>query len=581
MIATPFSLGAVFTQTARFVRFVAVKFPEFYSVLVLSVVALALDYLAMSLMIPLASPVMSSGVAGHFWSQFAQLVGFQPGMRIWVWLFFVLMSARLGLAYVHTVATTVLGKRVHRLLSERVFHHVVAGEPLGEIYSRSIGHYITLAGDDTFRCGTIISSLLQASVGMLTAAITMVVLYQFSPAYFWGVTLFLGVSAFSICLILRLLVRLTVSSNLLSRELNTAFIESMNALRSIRALAGEYIVTTRYSDQITRYVRQLVRIESLKAGMRSFPAIVLLLTAAWLIRPGAEMSESEVSLFAVTVIVIRVFTALGQVIVAGTLLVSDLRALHDIDAVIGVAEDNLSPPTQQGPHVAERIITLELHDIDFAYPGRSLLFHSANFRFEAGMTYAVVGPSGTGKSTLADLLLGLVEPQRGELRVNGKPRAATCLRDQVLLVEQQPRIFSTTLRDNLLFGVEASDEVLWDALELVDLARNVRSMPDGLDTVLTYQGENFSGGQRQRIGVARALLRRPDVLVLDEATSALDTATREILLANVVNRMRDGIVLFITHEPTIAARADVVVDLERLDARGTPAQTSVAVSTGI
>lgn len=580
MRVTPFSLGAVFSQAARFVLFVATRFPGFFGLLVLSVVVLGLEYLATSLMIPLAGSGAASGALAVFWSQVAQFVGVEPGMRSYLWMFFVLMSARLGLGYVHTVASTVLGKRVHRLLSERVFRHVIAGEPLGKIYSRSIGHYITLAGDDTFRCGTIITSLLQVSIGTLTASIAMLVLYQFSAVYFWGVTLFLGGCALIIGLFLRRLVRLTVSSNVLSRQLNTAFIESMNSLRSIRALAGEFIVTTRYSDQIARYVSQLVRIDSLKVAIRILPAIVLLLAAAWLTRPGAEMSESETSLFAATVIVIRIFTALGQVIAACMLLVTDLRALHDIDAVIGISEDTVLPPAPRVSRPVERITTLELYKIDFAYPGRSLLFRGVDFRFEAGHTYAVVGPSGTGKSTLADLLLGLVDPHRGELRVNGMPAAATSMRNQVLLVEQQPRIFSTSLRDNLLFGMDASDEALWDALELVDLAKNVRDMPDGLDTILTYQGENFSGGQRQRIGVARALLRHPEVLVLDEATSALDSATREILLANVVNRMRDGIVLFITHDPIIAARADVIVDLERSEIRGNLPPNS-AIPAGI
>ena len=112
-------------------------------------------------------------------------------------------------------------------------------------------------------------------------------------------------------------------------------------------------------------------------------------------------------------------------------------------------------------------------------------------------------------------------------------------------------------------GMQASDADLYAALEIVNLDDMVRSLDQGLNSRLTYLGENFSGGQRQRLGIARALLRSPDVLILDEATSALDPQTRLQVVAKLRECMRDGIIIFITHDEEITALADEVLKIEK------------------
>ena len=132
-----------------------------------------------------------------------------------------------------------------------------------------------------------------------------------------------------------------------------------------------------------------------------------------------------------------------------------------------------------------------------------------------------------------------------------------------MLVEQQPKIFSSSVKENLLMGLSATDQDLYSALQVVNMESTVRELEQGLDTRLSYLGENFSGGQRQRLGIARALLRKPDVLILDEATSALDPETRVQVVAKLRERMRDGIIIFITHDEEIAALADEVLKIEK------------------
>lgn len=551
------ALRSTLHQIAVFVAFVARGFPLFGLVLLLTVLVLLFEYLATSLMIPLSGGAISgSGVVATFWRSVVDLLGLPASQRTWLWLFFWAMIARLVLGYGQTALGSLLGKQVHRTLGGRIFRHVVGQEPLVAVYRRSIGHYITLAGDDTFRAGTIISSLLQCAVGLSTASVALVVLYQFSSPIFLAVALFLLSCAVLVLVMLRSILRLNRRAVALSRELGTNFVEALNSLRSIRSLQAEQFVGATYAAQIGSYVRLLFIIDTIKTGVKSLPAVFLLLIAAIAFRPGAEFTLSEASMFAGTVIVIRIFASLGQMITAGSQLLTDIRAIGDIRALTSELADEPSPASAV---VSPAIESLVLSHVDYGYAGHDKVLSDISFRFEHGRTYAVIGPSGSGKSTLADILLGLVPPQAGSVSVNDGRLSVKDARTRFMLVEQQPKIFSTTVRDNLLFGFAASDEQLWAALRMVDMEDQVRSMRGGLGAPLSYLGENLSGGQRQRIGLARALVRNPGVLVLDEATSALDAGTRALVVRNIRRQLSQGIIVFITHDPEIAGLADEVL----------------------
>lgn len=552
-------IAAIAGQIVRYTGFVARNFRAFYVVAALTVLVLLLEYLATSLMIPMAPGQTSvNSAVTRVWSQVAGQLGLEAVSRTWLWLFFLVMTARLVLGYVLSVLTTWLGKKVHESLSGKVFGHILLVEPMGRVYTRSVGHYITMAGDDTFKSGTIVSSVLQVAVGFFTALVGMVVLYQFSPRVFMGVVLFLLASLVVIAVLLRRMVRLNNRAVNLSRELGTTFVEALNSLRSIRSLHGERFVMTTYGAQIHAYIRMLVQMDAIKAGVKAFPAIVLLLLAAIALRPGSEVGMTDAALFAGTVIIIRVFASLGQMVTAGSQLLTDLRAVKDIGALVEVAQEVQREAEVNAPLPVRSV---DLQRVTFGYGDRTRVLDNVNFRFDVGHTYAIVGPSGAGKSTLADLLLGLSVPDSGAVIVNEGNLPLESARARFMLVEQQPKIFSTTVKENLLLGARAGDETLYAALEAVNLDDMVRSLDRGLETRLTYLGENFSGGQRQRLGIARALVRQPDVLILDEATSALDPVTRAEVVAKLRARMRHGIIIFITHDPEIAALADEVLPI--------------------
>jgi ATP-binding cassette subfamily B protein len=244
----------------------------------------------------------------------------------------------------------------------------------------------------------------------------------------------------------------------------------------------------------------------------------------------------------------------------GERLVSDIRAAHDIDELVETPREP-APVANEGATVAGSISSIELSDVTCRYKEGADILSGVTGEFHAGRVYAVLGESGAGKSTLADVLLGLLPAASGEVRINGVPipsLANQALRRRVVLVEQNTRIFTGSIRENILLGHAATEAELASAVRVSGLSQFASLVQGGLDFPLEYQGANLSGGQRQRVGIARAVVRQPDVLILDEATSALDQSVRDEVLDEVRKLMSGRILILITHDLHVASMADEV-----------------------
>lgn len=178
----------------------------------------------------------------------------------------------------------------------------------------------------------------------------------------------------------------------------------------------------------------------------------------------------------------------------------------------------------------------------------------------------LVGPSGAGKTTLIDLLTGLIEPTDGEIRIDGKPLSEIDLshwRHCIGYVPQEMTIFHDSIRNNVLLGDQGTtDADLWRVIDQAGLADVVKALPDGLDTVLGEHGARLSGGQRQRLAIARALIRQPRLLILDEVTTSLDPATERVICDMLANIAVGTLVIAISHQRGIHRVADRIVHIE-------------------
>jgi ATP-binding cassette subfamily C protein len=224
------------------------------------------------------------------------------------------------------------------------------------------------------------------------------------------------------------------------------------------------------------------------------------------------------------------------------------------------------------PEDAEQPL-LELNDrlhfdqVTFAYlsKGESNIF-AASFFVPSNRITALIGPSGSGKSTIADLMIGLIEPSKGQILIDGEPLTPhnrRAWRDRVSYVPQDVFLVHDTIYENLRIArPDASEVEMWQALEAANAASFINTLPDRLQTVLGERGIRVSGGERQRIALARALVRRPRLLIMDEGTSALDWENQAMVARSIEALRGQMTVVIIAHRPSMIAFADWVIAVE-------------------
>ena len=205
---------------------------------------------------------------------------------------------------------------------------------------------------------------------------------------------------------------------------------------------------------------------------------------------------------------------------------------------------------------------IEVRNVHYSYPGsEEMALKGVTLTIPRGQSIAFTGPSGAGKTTMVDLLLGLLDPVRGEILVDGEniQEHLSAWQRNIGYIPQFIYLSDESLRSNIAFGIpekEIDDEKVWKALRLAQLEDFVTRLPDGLDALIGERGVRLSGGQRQRIGIARALYHDPQVLVMDEATSALDNITEKQIIQAIEELKGDRTIITIAHRLTTVMKCD-------------------------
>jgi ATP-binding cassette subfamily B protein len=263
------------------------------------------------------------------------------------------------------------------------------------------------------------------------------------------------------------------------------------------------------------------------------------------------------------------------------------RAVVSSERITGVLDTESSVVPAADPVRLERPQgRLELRGVEFRYPGAErAVLHGVDLVAEPGQTTAVIGSTGSGKTTLVNLVPRLFDATAGTVAVDGvdvRDLAPDDLWAMVGLVPQRPYLFSGTVASNLRYGnPDATDEELWHALEVAQARSFVAEMPGGLDAPIAQGGTNVSGGQRQRLAIARALVRTPAIYLFDDSFSALDFATDAALRAALVPETRRSAVVVVAQRVATIRDADriVVLDEGAVVGTGTHAELMASCST--
>jgi len=323
--------------------------------------------------------------------------------------------------------------------------------------------------------------------------------------------------------------------------------QGLGSIKETKVLGRELYFLERYSFHVDRYTQATQRIQFVNKLPRLFIetlAVVCLLTVLIVdLTQGRRPRSLLLLLTLFAAAAFRLMMSLNRIVAAVTTIrfySKALDAVHD-DIVAVPRDENFlakreSLPGYIQPQNFQKSIVLD--QVSYVYPGaKTLSLNSISLQIERGEAIGLAGPSGAGKTTLVDLLLGLLQPMAGQVLVDSKPveRDLLAWQRQVGYIPQQVYLSDDTIRRNVAFGIadaDIDDSRVWQVLRLAQLEDFIRGLPMRLNTRVGEQGVRISGGQRQRIAIARALYHNPEVVVMDEATAALDNGTeREIVRA--------------------------------------------------
>jgi ATP-binding cassette subfamily B protein len=352
-------------------------------------------------------------------------------------------------------------------------------------------------------------------------------------------------------------------------QVNRVLREQITGIRVVRAFVREPMETKRFAKANDDLTEVSLRAGRLMSAM--FPTVNVLINVSsvavlWI--GASRVADGDVGVGALVAYISYLVQILMSVVMATFTISMIPRASVSADRIQEVLDTELSVVVPPNP-VREVPVhgDLELRGVEFKYPGAEhAVLHDVSFRTKAGETTAIVGSTGAGKTTLLNLIPRLVDCTAGSVMVDGvdvRDLEPEVLWNTIGLVPQKAYLFSGTVRSNLQFGKpDATDEEMWEALEVAQARDFVEAMPRGLGARIEQGGTNVSGGQRQRLSIARALIRRPEIYLFDDSFSALDLTTDARLRAALVPYTRDAAVIIVAQRVSTISTADQIIVLD-------------------
>jgi ATP-binding cassette subfamily B protein len=413
------------------------------------------------------------------------------------------------------------------------------------------------------------------SVGQILIATAVMAFYS------WQLTIVVWVCFLPLFLSLRFFQRrLSAAYGVVRQQVGvmlSAVSEPVVGAATVRSYAIEARTQERIDTAVDRYKQASTKAQGLTAFSFSLGGVSAGLANASVLIFGVLLGvDGNISAGRVLAFAFLVSLFVGPVQIGTQVLTDAQNAIASWRRVIGILDTpaDVVDPGRAGTELPTEAVTIQFDGVGFAYPDGPPVLHGIDLEIAPNTRLAVVGETGSGKTTLAKLLTRLMDPTSGAVRLDGvdlREVPFSSLRARVVLVPQEGFLFDSTLRANALYGkLDATDEEILTGIEQLGLTDWLETLPRGLDTRVGQRGESLSAGERQLVALVRAHLADPDLLVLDEATSAVDPGL-EMRIARALERLTKGRTsVTIAHRMSTAENADevVVVDKGRIVQRG-------------
>ena len=353
-------------------------------------------------------------------------------------------------------------------------------------------------------------------------------------------------------------------------ETNIIVEETFQSIQAVKAFTNEKYEVNRYTNSLNKVVNGALKAATLRGGFVSFIIFALFGGIVGVVWYGAQL-VAQGDLILADLLTFIFYTAFigGSVGGLGDIYAQLQKTIGASDRILEILED----PSEVDIYANETKASLafgaiDIQDIHFSYPSRPSveILKGISFTIEPGQKIAIVGTSGTGKSTLAQLMMRFYEPSQGKIMMGDytiQDMPVGDWRKMVALVPQEVLLFGGSIRENIAYGKPgASEQEIQQAAEQAYAKEFIESFPEKYDTLVGERGVKLSGGQRQRIAIARAILKDPKFLILDEATSALDSESEKWVQSALEELMKNRTSLIIAHRLSTIRSADKIIVME-------------------
>ena len=462
-----------------------------------------------------------------------------------------------------------LGQRLDIPLMLGYYDHVI-NLPMNFFGTREVGEIISRFNDASKIRQAISGVALTMMIDVFMVLIGGFILYYQSPLLF-GITIvplvLYGIIVFTFKSNIEKVNRETMEGN---AKLTSYLVESLNGIETIKAFNAEREVNLETEKRFVKFIKAIFKNEYINNIQMSLKSLVK-------------------GMFAIAILWIGTIQVLNGKISFGELLTFNALLVYFLDPIENII--NLQPTLQTAVVAAERLSEIldlslekdedehkkinpnslngkiEFKNVDFRYGTRQLILKNINMTINKGERVALVGESGSGKTTIAKLLLNFYQCEKGEIIVNDYNLLdvnVEALRDKIAYISQETFLFNGTILENLMLGNPyLTYEEIIEACKKAQIHDFINSLPLRYNTLVEENGSNFSGGQKQRLSIARAILRKPEILIMDEATSNLDSITEKAIEKTIHEFSEGMITIIIAHRLSTIMRCDNIYILEK------------------